>query len=179
MTDLEQIERNQHRTSTQIQGTARWCKPPINVYKLNWDTAIDKINCRVGIGVSIRDWLGLVTATLRSPCNSFPDPLLGEALAALRSVQFGINLGLENVIFEGDSKLVVHGITSGAEDWSTVGLIYQDIKKLLGNYNSWSIRHVSRQANSVAHCLAKSSLDLSEDSIHVEDYPHCIHGYLS
>ncbi|KAF5442887.1 hypothetical protein F2P56_035499 [Juglans regia] len=116
MTDLEQIERNQHRTSTQIQGTARWCKPPINVYKLNWDTAIDKINCRVGIGVSIRDWLGLVTATLRSPCNSFPDPLLGEALAALRSVQFGINLGLKNVIFEGDSKLVVHGITSGAED---------------------------------------------------------------
>ncbi|XP_041015991.1 uncharacterized protein LOC121258495 [Juglans microcarpa x Juglans regia] len=178
ITDLEELERNQQKTSSQIQRTARWCKPPNNFYKLNWDAAIDKAKCRVGIGVSIRDRLGLVTATLISPCNSFPDPLLGEALAALRTVQFGIELGLKYIIFEGDSKQVVHGINGAAEDWSTVGLIYQDIKKLLGTYLSWSVCHVPRQANTVAHCLAKSSLDLSEDSIHVEDYPQYIHSYL-
>ncbi|KAF5480971.1 hypothetical protein F2P56_001672 [Juglans regia] len=167
--DLEELERNQQRTSPQIQRTVRWCKPPNNFYKLNWDAAIDNANCKVGIGVSIRDWLGLVTATLRSPCNSFHDPLWGEALAALRAVQFGIELSLKYVIFEGYSKQVVHGITGEAEDWSMVGLIYQDIKKLLGTYISWSVNHVPRQANTVAHCLAKRSLDLSEDSIHVED----------
>ncbi|XP_042958049.1 uncharacterized protein LOC122293560 [Carya illinoinensis] len=138
------------------------------------DSAIDRVNCRVGIGVAVRDWDGLVTTTLRSPRNSFPDPLLGEALAALRAIQLGLEIGLHNVIFEGDSKLLVNGITNSANDWSTAGLIFLDIKKLLASYRTWSFRHVPRQVNAVAHSLAKSSLDLSKESVLVVDYPQCI-----
>ncbi|KAF5468409.1 hypothetical protein F2P56_012561 [Juglans regia] len=136
MRDLEELTRNQQKHFNQHQPPAKWCKPPTNFYKINWDAAIDKVNCKVGIGVSIRDWSGPFTATLRSPSNSFPDPTLGEALATLRAVQFGTEMGLRNVIFEGDSLLVVNGINSLAEDWSSEGLIYQDIKLLLSNYSS-------------------------------------------
>ncbi|XP_041011395.1 uncharacterized protein LOC121255185 [Juglans microcarpa x Juglans regia] len=37
----------------------------------------------------------------QEPLYSFPDTLLGETLAALQVVQFGIEIGLNNVIFEG------------------------------------------------------------------------------
>lgn len=44
----------------------KWTTPPINYYKINWDAAIDKIQCKVGIRVVIRNWDGRVIATLRS-----------------------------------------------------------------------------------------------------------------
>ncbi|XP_042958157.1 uncharacterized protein LOC122293732 [Carya illinoinensis] len=173
--EVEELNSQPKKQPFPTQAPVVWCKPPTDFYKINWDAAIDKVNCMVGIGVAVRDWDGLVTTTLRSPKNSFLDPLLGEALAALRAVQLGLELGLHNVIFEGDSKLVVSGINSGTEDWSTAGLIFLDIKKLLLSYHTWSFRHVPRQINVVAHTLAKSSLELGDESVLVEDYPQCIY----
>ncbi|XP_042974779.1 uncharacterized protein LOC122306417 [Carya illinoinensis] len=172
--EVEELNSQPKKQPLPTQAPVVWCKPPTDFYKINRDAAIDKVNCMVGIGVAVRYWDGLVTATLRSPKNSFPDPLLGEALAALRAVQLGLEIGLHNVIFEGDSKLVVSGINSCAEDWSTAGLIFLDIKKLLLSYHTWSFRHVPRQINVVARTLAKSSLELGEESVLVEDYPQCI-----
>ncbi|XP_042969098.1 uncharacterized protein LOC122301783 [Carya illinoinensis] len=172
--ELEELNSQPKEQPLPTRTPVKWCKPPTDFYKINWDAAIDRVNCMVGIGVAVRDWDGLVTTTLRSPKNSFPDPLLGEALAALRVVQLGLEIGLHNVIFEGDSKLVVSGINNGAEDWSTAGLIFLDIKKLLFSYHTWSFRHVPRQVNVVAHILAKSSLELSLESVLVEDYPQCV-----
>ncbi|XP_042958064.1 uncharacterized protein LOC122293585 [Carya illinoinensis] len=81
--ELEELNSQPQEQSLSTRVPVKWCKPPTNFYKINWDVAIDRVNCMVGIGVAVRDWDGLVTGTLRSPRNSFPDPLLGEALATL------------------------------------------------------------------------------------------------
>ncbi|KAF5462864.1 hypothetical protein F2P56_018834 [Juglans regia] len=121
ISNLDELERHQLKITPKSQSLAKWCKPPTNSYKINWDAAIDKVNCKVGIDVSIRDWNGLVTATLRSPCYYFRDPLMGEALSALRAVQFDIKIELNNVIFKGDSKQVINGINVSIENWSIAG----------------------------------------------------------
>ncbi|KAF5449887.1 hypothetical protein F2P56_030288 [Juglans regia] len=176
--DLLMARCPQRQKSNQVQPPLQWSKPPLDSFKVNWDAAIDKTHCRVGIGVVVKDCKGLVTATLRSSRASFPNPLPGEALAALRAVQFCIELGLTNIILEGDSMIVVKAINGREDSWNSSSLICQDIKLLLEQVSPWSVKHVPRQVNVVAHTLAKSSLDLSDESIHVEDYPHCIHNLL-
>lgn len=64
------------------------------------------------------------------------------------------------VIFEGDSKLVIDAISSGEQQshWRIRSLIV-DIVKFCCDHCGWSFKHVKRQANSVAHNLAKWALE--------------------
>ncbi|XP_042988729.1 uncharacterized protein LOC122316264 [Carya illinoinensis] len=48
-----------------------WSAPLVNVFKANWDPAIDKVKCKIGVGVVIRNWEASVVASLRSPKDFF------------------------------------------------------------------------------------------------------------
>jgi ribonuclease HI len=52
-------------------------------------------------------------------------PRLAEAGAILKVIQLCVSLGLQRVIFEGDSKGVVDGIHSTAENWSHKGMMLE------------------------------------------------------
>ncbi|XP_041004142.1 uncharacterized protein LOC121249507 [Juglans microcarpa x Juglans regia] len=80
-----------------------WQAPPSNWIKMNWDSAVDKAKGIIGVGVAVRDNLGQIIATMRTKKHIFPDPLLAEAFGALKTVQFGLELGLSQVIIEGNS----------------------------------------------------------------------------
>lgn len=56
------------------------------MYKVNWDAAMDRLHCRVAIGVIVRYWTGQVIATLRSRRDLFPDAMLAEIVTALKAV---------------------------------------------------------------------------------------------
>ncbi|KAF5441962.1 hypothetical protein F2P56_037084 [Juglans regia] len=142
--------------------------------KANWDAAIDKANSRVGIGVIVRNSEGAIMASLCSSMDLFPDPLLGEAIAARRASSFCADLGFQHVILEGDSLLVVKAIQNKEDSWSDSGLVIRDIKILLSKFLSWSILHVHREVNVIAHHLAKFALSCQEDCIMIEDCPPCI-----
>uniref|UniRef100_A0A5B6YYW4 Putative Reverse transcriptase-like n=1 Tax=Davidia involucrata TaxID=16924 RepID=A0A5B6YYW4_DAVIN len=61
-----------------------------------------------------------------------------EALAALHAVCFAFDIGLREIILEGDSLRKVNGICSSDEDLSTTDLVRADVKATLGFflYNS-------------------------------------------
>ncbi|XP_042980081.1 uncharacterized protein LOC122310263 [Carya illinoinensis] len=84
-----------------------WSAPPLHVFKANWDASVDKVQCKVGIGVVIRDWNGCVVATLRSQKDMFLDPLLAESFSVLKAVILCNQLNMQDVIFEGGSLNVV------------------------------------------------------------------------
>ncbi|XP_041001605.1 uncharacterized protein LOC121247300 [Juglans microcarpa x Juglans regia] len=142
--------------------------------KANWDASVDQLNCRIGIGVIIRDWLGNEVATLRSQRELFLDPAMAEAVGALKAVIFCQELHMSRIILEGDAKIVVDDIYSDSDKWTLVGMIIQDIRNKLGMMDQWSVQHVSRNCNNVAHLLAKDVLKLSEESIVFEGIPPCI-----
>ncbi|XP_042973210.1 uncharacterized protein LOC122305014 [Carya illinoinensis] len=106
----------------------KWIAPPPNFYKANWDTAVDKENSKIGVGVIIRDSSGLIIASLCSSISLSPNPLLGEAVAALRASSFCSELGLNQIMLEGDSIAVVQAIQHKDESWSPTGLVIRDIK---------------------------------------------------
>ncbi|XP_040998121.1 uncharacterized protein LOC121244147 [Juglans microcarpa x Juglans regia] len=104
------LENGKKQTKVQEPKNNRWIAPPLDVFKANWDTAIDKGNSRLGIGVIVRNSEGSVMASLCSSMDLIPDPLLAEAVATRRASSFCVELGLQHIILEGDSLSVVKAI---------------------------------------------------------------------
>ncbi|XP_041004083.1 uncharacterized protein LOC121249437 [Juglans microcarpa x Juglans regia] len=142
-------------------GTDVWSPLPMNVYRANWDASVDRINSRMGVGMVVRNWEGLVTATLRSSRSLFPDAKLAEAMATLKVVLFCKQLRISRLLLEGDALNVVNDINKETMDWSSAGLIIQDIKTELQSLEYGSAQFISRNSNCIAHCLAKEALKLS------------------
>ncbi|XP_042988641.1 uncharacterized protein LOC122316174 [Carya illinoinensis] len=152
--------------------------PPPDFYKANWDAAVDKENSKIGVGVIIRDSGGLIIASLYSSISLSHDSLLGEAVAALRATSLCSELGLQQIMLEGDSIAVGQAVQHKDESWSPTGLVIRDIKLLLSKVRTWSIHHIPRKFNVIVHALAKFALTSSEEHIFMEDYPPCIQHLL-
>ncbi|XP_042972982.1 uncharacterized protein LOC122304783 [Carya illinoinensis] len=158
--------------------STKWIGPPPNVFKANWDAVIDKGNSKLGIGVVIRDSDGLFVVTLCSSMDLDTDPLLGEAVVARRATSFCAELGLNDIILEGDSLAMVKAVQHREDSWSSSGIIIRDVKLMLSKTCHWSIHYVPREVNVIAHHLAKFGFTCLKDCILIEDYPPCIQHLL-
>ena len=85
-------------------GATRWYPPQISQHKVNYDGTLFKEIWQAGVGVVVRDADGRV-------CGALSDRtiLLGtmeevEAIACREAVRFALQLGLADMVFEGDSK---------------------------------------------------------------------------
>jgi ribonuclease HI len=151
-----------------------WKAPPRGVYKANWDYAVSAKNKCMGVGVIIRDGDGQISAAKSaSICANF-DPAAGEALAALHAAEFCRDLGIPEVILEGDSLMVTRALEEKGENWLRYGQIVEDTKSVLRSFRQWRISHVRREANGAAHGLAKEAIRSGMDKVWMEEIPHCI-----
>jgi ribonuclease HI len=100
-----------------------------------------------------------------------------EALALKEAVQAAIQMNMEKVIFESDSQLVVQAIHANYGGQSEFSLLISSIKSLLVPHYNFEVKFVKRQANSVAHLLAKAANSWSRRSFfHL--IPRCIEQQL-
>ncbi|KAF5470754.1 hypothetical protein F2P56_011245 [Juglans regia] len=155
-----------------------WNPPPFNWYKINWDGAIDKFKGLIGIGICVRDCEGHVVATLRHNKHMYPDPLLVESYGALQAIKFGIELGLGQVIFEGDSLQVINNLKATVEVWSSASMFVSEAKELSSCFAKCDFSHVRRNGNNIAHLLAKNTLTISDFIVTIEEVPPCISSLL-
>ena len=120
-----------NETPNQISSdhTTTWKPPPPGWFKVNVDGALFSKTKQSGIGVIVRDEEGNVIVA----CSRKLDLPLGalkiEAKALEAGVQFAEEVGLRNVVFEGDSLLVINvvpwccrdsGIGSEYHPWCAV-----------------------------------------------------------
>jgi ribonuclease HI len=101
------------------------------------------------------------------------DPTTAEATAALHAVELCRDVGIQNLILEGDSLAVVKAIESRVQTNHYYGQIIEDIRVVLSSRRSWSVRHTKREANGAAHGLAKEATRCFSDKIWLEDSPSC------
>jgi hypothetical protein len=84
------------------------------------------------------------------------DLKLPEAMAALNAVLFSKEVGrFLNVMFEGDALQVVFEINSDPPFLNRVGHFIESIHLELGLLRSSCFAFIPREANSIAHTLAK------------------------
>ncbi|KAF5462683.1 hypothetical protein F2P56_018670 [Juglans regia] len=121
---------------------------------------------------------GSVVATSRLNRPLYPDPALAEAIGALEATRLCHHLGLTNIILEGDALQVIQAINSRSENWSSTGMIMEDVKGQLSTFESWSAIHIRREGNKAAHELARNALVTSTSSLDVDCIPSCIINFI-
>lgn len=53
-----------------------------------------------------------------------------------------------------------------------------DVKKMLSQYDSWSVKHIWTEANVVAHALGQNASSISDVIIDIEEVPFSIQSLL-
>ena len=138
-------------------GATRWYLPQTSQHKVNYDGAQFKEIWQAGVGVVVRDADGRICGAL-SDRTVLPGTVEEvEASACRKAISFAIQLGLADVVFEGDSETITTAINSGSPCYSSFGHILDDVKTLALNFVSATFVHVKRQGNAVADKLAKAS----------------------
>lgn len=127
--------------------------------KTNWDAALDlKYKC-MGVGIIVRDSDGAVVAALCSTIPYIFDPTLAEGVSLWRVVLLCLDLEIPRLILEGDSHEIVQALLQGGLCWSRYGYLIEEARHKLNGLQELSVTHTQREANKVAHRLAKAALN--------------------
>jgi len=111
------------------------------------------------IGVVLRDGSGTVLEeageTIGEATNN-----VAEYKALLRGIELAAEHGATDLELIGDSELVVRQV-EGRYKVKHVGMkkLHAEVKRALGGFDSWSIRHVRRADNADADRLVNQALD--------------------
>lgn len=79
-----------------------------------------------------------------------------EALACRRAISFALEIGLQEVMFEGDSDIVIiRSLNSESPCMAPFGHIIEDSRSIASSLRYHSFSHMKRSGNCVADKLAK------------------------
>ncbi|XP_041001660.1 uncharacterized protein LOC121247363 [Juglans microcarpa x Juglans regia] len=135
---------NQAQSNIARTGTSE--NPPPRCCKINWDVAVDRNHYKIGIGIAIRDEEGNHLAIMRKNSILCPDPLIVKATGALITTNFGIDLGMRNVILKGDYKKVVMDIQKQVANDRYFGMIISEIRSRIKCFDICVTKHVIEKA---------------------------------
>ncbi|KAG6722412.1 hypothetical protein I3842_03G158300 [Carya illinoinensis] len=113
--------------------------------KANWDIALDHPYQKMGVGIII--------------INENGEILVAKSLGTFMAVSLCLELGFNRIVSEGDAKNVVDGH------------ILHEIQILLSSLQNWEFHFVPRDANQLAHNLAKAAISLKDASMFIYDVP--------
>ncbi|XP_042973059.1 uncharacterized protein LOC122304861 [Carya illinoinensis] len=159
------------QSNSQCGRALHWKPPEGDTVKVNWDAALKSDDRKCGMGVVIRDRCGDVLASLCSCRWNVSNPVVAEVHALWRAMKLCEELKFSKVQLEGDAKSVINAVNNAEECWEWHGQLIEDVKSVLKNRKQWSVLHVNRVCNSVAHDLAKSALFVEEERVWMEDHP--------
>ena len=99
----------------------------------------------VGIGVVIINSSGQVIGAL-SDIIHLPSAIDDvEAIAFRRAISFAMEIGVEEVVFEGDSETIIKALNSDSSCLSSFCHIVEDIRALVLNFALCVFSHVKRR----------------------------------
>ncbi|KAK3229180.1 hypothetical protein Dsin_001061 [Dipteronia sinensis] len=127
-----------------------------------------------GLVVVARDCHGRVMASFCQNIRTYYLPQTAEAMAILEGIHLVVNSGLLPVSLESNALSVVQVISKKEAPSSEVGVVVNDILRLLCQVDIVSVNFVPRLAISVAHGLARLALSHAGQLIWLEDCPLCV-----
>ena len=128
--------------------------------KINFDGAIFAEEKSSGMGVIIRDRQGLVIASMATRISQQLRPVEIQAMAASKALEFARELGITEVVLEGDSQVVMMALNSKSPVLAPYGSLVQDSVSLSNNFSKLSYSHTKREGNTVAYSLTKLAVNL-------------------
>jgi ribonuclease HI len=174
------VNQQQHsrRVMDQQQHSLSWHKPPMGWQKCNVDAGFHQSLNKTSVGWCLRDHLGnfMVAGTAWNEGNC--SIVEGEAHALLEALSRVEERGITHVIFETDSKNVVDAIHKLSSGFSEFSAIICNIQNVLSRNPNFVVKFIKRQANMVAHTLARVASSWASRCI-CEILPLCISSLLN
>jgi len=99
--------------------------------------------------------------------------LEGEAVALLEALHFANANRWDRVVFESDSSILVQALSSPGHGDSEFYVIVSSIIYQLSLHSNFEVKFVRRQANMVAHSLARAACSWVSHRM-FDSYPSCI-----
>ena len=147
----------------------RWSPPPNACYKGNFNAALFDGLDYARIGVVFRDSKGNVIATLSQMIGFTPSIELDEAFADRRAVVLAKELGLFNVIIEGDCLRIVQALKSFGLCKTLFGQVVEESKRLGRTLWHCHFQHVHRKGNRLAYGPARRAVLSADTDVWAED----------
>ncbi|KAF5470133.1 hypothetical protein F2P56_010667 [Juglans regia] len=136
----------------------KWKPPDEGVTKVNFDTAIDKPNNKVGLGIVARNYKGELLFSLCASKMFSGNSDLAEAITLWRAMDLVVELDDRNVVFEGDAERVIKGVAGKGIICALMAQFFDDMRSRLVHRQDWSVEFIYREGNSVAHELVKRAV---------------------
>ena len=127
-----------------------------------------------GIGVVVRNDKGQIMGALSKTLWYPLEALAAEAKVAETGIIFSWELGLREIILEGDSQIVMNAIASQDPGPIQIQQLVTSIKSWVPKFRAWKTSCTRREGNKAAHLMAKHAKQISECTIWVEDTPPII-----
>lgn len=129
-------------------------------------------------GAILRDLYGNF---LGGSCSFFPNASsasMMEAQAMKEGLKLAVSLGYNRVVAESDCLEVVEACGGGNTWWHEGAAIFADCVDLVVEIGSVQFTHCLREANGVAHEIAKYSYENHLSCNWIDDFPSFIHESL-
>ncbi|XP_057792604.1 uncharacterized protein LOC131009319 [Salvia miltiorrhiza] len=138
-----------------------WHSIPEGSFICNVDAAFFEEDQSMGIGVAIRNHEGHFVIGKTIKLNGRRSVVEGELLGIKEALSWIKELGLVTGWVENDSLQACNLITSGDRNLLEIGAIAAACRLELRVLSNFSMRHVRREQNAIAHCLAKAARDIT------------------
>ncbi|GAU39232.1 hypothetical protein TSUD_396790 [Trifolium subterraneum] len=135
----------------------RWEKPALGWVKCNVDVAFVPGSGRTSVGLCFRNNRGQVMAGMTQWQQTVMSSIEGEAWALLLAMEEARHRGFDRVQFESDLKVLVEAIHMKRRGNSEFLSIIHDIINVMSSFLNFEVKFVRRQANLVAHTLARAA----------------------
>ena len=114
-------------TATTAENENNWQPPPVSKFKLNFDAAVFiDLEC-LGMGVIICNEKGEVIGAKSTKGPRVMDSFEAEALACRDAIEFAVDIGLSEIVIEGDCVQVINAIKDCKVNLSRLGHVIEDI----------------------------------------------------
>ena len=114
-------------TASTAENANNWQPPPVSKFKLNFDAAVfTELECS-GMGVIICNEKGEVMGAKSAKGPRVTDSLEAEALACRTALEFAVDIGLSDIVIEGDCVQVINAIKADKGNLSRLGHVIEDI----------------------------------------------------
>ncbi|MBA0598010.1 hypothetical protein Gorai_007790, partial [Gossypium raimondii] len=111
------------------------CRPPeVPFIKIKFDAAFQATTSISYSGIIVRNGRSRILSMRAVKNENIPSPFAAEALACLQPLKVGRDLGLREVMVEGDSLSVIKKARSENLDRSAIGPYILDIKNEAGKF---------------------------------------------
>jgi ribonuclease HI len=156
-----------------IQGnseTVKWLKPELRYIKLNVDASYHDDQRAGATGAVLRDYEGRFVAASNTLIPHVAPAAMAEAMAMKNGLLLANRLGCNRIQAESDSLEIIDACSGGDSWWSEAAAIFADCVDLATTIGTVSFHYCPREANKVAHELARASFS-NANSCNWDDEP--------